>query len=97
MHEIPEGRRTPMDAVQRTVTSAGARPAAAENKACSPLRTSPRDNQVSASPSSARGDGQAVQQMLPAGPPGRSTDGGHRVHPRSAPCASSSADGSMAS
>lgn len=46
---------------------------------------------------SARGDGQAVQQMLPAGPPGRSTDGGHRVHPRSAPCASSSAGGSMAS
>ncbi|MFE2834750.1 hypothetical protein ACFXI6_27655 [Streptomyces mirabilis] len=43
---------------------------------------------------SARGDGQAVQQMLPARPPGRSTDGGHRVHPRSAPCASSSADGS---
>ncbi|WP_406481764.1 hypothetical protein [Streptomyces sp. NBC_01615] len=53
----------PMDAVQPTVTSAGARPAAAEYRAYSPLRTSPRNSQVPASRSRSR---QAAEQVSSA-------------------------------
>lgn len=92
----PRGRRTPMDAVQRTVTSAGARPAAAENRACSPLRTIPRDNQVSASPAPRAATARRCSRCCRPARAGGVRMGPPRS-PRSAPCASSSADGSMAS
>lgn len=125
----PEGRRTPMDAVQPMVTSAGAGPAAAEYRACAPrsgrARATARYRPPSAAPARRRsrpprpvGDagvpcagcaasspgGRLRARRRPGGAAGAAarharggTDGGHRVHPRSAPCASSSADGSMAS